>query len=752
MRNGHLATYHQLAKSLFEADAIDSVHTMCQELGAPRKPSAYSTPSQPLYYTSAPVTAEEGVAGYLNNAIDHPQLSSLVTTLNDLSWNNVKQMAIHLDKCVDLALLTDIEREYPIEERLLYTMKAWLERDCEASWAKVVYALRMIEQNVLSMKIEAKYYTIQKPIPLISASSPDPTPEVIFSPTTEPQLNTPSQPENEATSSSICPSEVIPTSTASPIPAFDPSAAHLHTYNSECHSIPEEIPGEAETTFVTQPSDFLLVTPLEQFEQLERDREASWAKVVYALSMLWHQGRRLISQVAIQVGLLIFVAAVLVVVLVALTARVQGGVALLYTYVPKTVVPTAMIAIATGGAVTAATKAPTITRAVVLYGVAAAEIAVLALYEASTDEGIGTASVVLAVGIVTSVAVAEASRRGTPAAPRARAVIIAAVAGVAGTGAAAAAVGTAAEVRGAIAVGVTGATGVVAAAVVVAVAVVAAATGRGGAAARAGPVVIAAVAAAAGTGAAAVAAGVGVAGVAGAGAAAAVVVGAGIAPWFIPMTAGAVGTVIGAQLTELFMPVTAAAAIGAGVVGVIVAIAARADSKPLEAIVVAVAVGAIALAAGAAAEPTVTTAAIGAGVVGVIAAIAARADSKPLEAIAAAVAVGAIALAAGAAAEPTVTSAAIGLAVAAAKVGVGPAAGLSIVAAAAAAAVATVAIGPLAAAIAAAAAAVATVAIGPLVAAIAAAAVFSWILYIRKENIIRTARSLKGLCDLISYM
>ena len=46
-RNGYLATYRQLAMSLFNAGAIDSVHTLCQELGAPRNPLACPAPSQP---------------------------------------------------------------------------------------------------------------------------------------------------------------------------------------------------------------------------------------------------------------------------------------------------------------------------------------------------------------------------------------------------------------------------------------------------------------------------------------------------------------------------------------------------------------------------------------------------------------------------------------------------------------------------------------------------------------------------------
>ena len=47
-RNGHDATYHQLAKSLFEAGAIDSVHTLCQELGAPHNPRVRPITAPPL--------------------------------------------------------------------------------------------------------------------------------------------------------------------------------------------------------------------------------------------------------------------------------------------------------------------------------------------------------------------------------------------------------------------------------------------------------------------------------------------------------------------------------------------------------------------------------------------------------------------------------------------------------------------------------------------------------------------------------
>ena len=88
---------------------------------------------------------------------DRPELPALLIELNDLSWSDVKQMAVHLHRSVDLKLLTDIEGAYPVNERAMQAMKAWLDRDCEASWAKVVSALRVISKNVLAEIVETNY-------------------------------------------------------------------------------------------------------------------------------------------------------------------------------------------------------------------------------------------------------------------------------------------------------------------------------------------------------------------------------------------------------------------------------------------------------------------------------------------------------------------------------------------------------------------------------------------------------------------
>ena len=133
--------------------------------------------------------------------MDRPQHSDLVTALKELSWSDVKRMAIHLDKSVDFALLKDIEREYPIEERLLYTVDKWLERDCDASWAKVVSALRVVENNALARKIEEHRLQCLKPCAPHgqTESGPPVVSPVELQPSPGPDSLHQLQPENKAT-------------------------------------------------------------------------------------------------------------------------------------------------------------------------------------------------------------------------------------------------------------------------------------------------------------------------------------------------------------------------------------------------------------------------------------------------------------------------------------------------------------------------------------------------------------------------
>ena len=100
----------------------------------------------------------------MSRAKCRPELSALQRALSELSWSEVKCMAIHLPE-MKFVLLTDIERDHPVEERVLYAMKTWLDRDSQASWTKLVSALRAISKNTLALEIETKHCGTVEAVP-----------------------------------------------------------------------------------------------------------------------------------------------------------------------------------------------------------------------------------------------------------------------------------------------------------------------------------------------------------------------------------------------------------------------------------------------------------------------------------------------------------------------------------------------------------------------------------------------------------
>ena len=103
-----------------------------------------------------------------------PEHRALVSVLSSLKWSDVKLMAIHLPR-MDITTLNKIEEGHPTEPTLwvVYAMNEWLQRDTEASWAKVVSALRETNMNSLATKIEEDYPMttprLLEPTPLHSA-------------------------------------------------------------------------------------------------------------------------------------------------------------------------------------------------------------------------------------------------------------------------------------------------------------------------------------------------------------------------------------------------------------------------------------------------------------------------------------------------------------------------------------------------------------------------------------------------------
>ena len=99
-----------------------------------------------------------------------PKLTELASDLDNLRWSDVKRMAMRLTN-MNLTVLDKIQESHSAEPGLwvTYAMQTWLDRDAEASWAKVVIALRETEMNNLAAKLEGKYCA---PISPLSQSGP----------------------------------------------------------------------------------------------------------------------------------------------------------------------------------------------------------------------------------------------------------------------------------------------------------------------------------------------------------------------------------------------------------------------------------------------------------------------------------------------------------------------------------------------------------------------------------------------------
>ena len=115
-----------------------------------------------------------------------PQLRELTQALQDLTWSEVKHMAIQLE--MEYSKLKQIEeRNVEMTDRLLSTMNTWLDNDKSATWDKIIKALYDIERNVLANEIERHCQLSQPPLsasrkrkcrnsPTSSTPSPSPQP------------------------------------------------------------------------------------------------------------------------------------------------------------------------------------------------------------------------------------------------------------------------------------------------------------------------------------------------------------------------------------------------------------------------------------------------------------------------------------------------------------------------------------------------------------------------------------------------
>ena len=84
-----------------------------------------------------------------------PQLGDLDLGLYELTWSEVISMSVQLG--MDFAVLRKIDESTSPNIRVLTAMDSWLTSDPNASWNKVVRALKAIKKDVLAQRLEDTY-------------------------------------------------------------------------------------------------------------------------------------------------------------------------------------------------------------------------------------------------------------------------------------------------------------------------------------------------------------------------------------------------------------------------------------------------------------------------------------------------------------------------------------------------------------------------------------------------------------------
>lgn len=85
-----------------------------------------------------------------------PRLKEIALQFRDLTWSEVKSLAIQLDvKYSKLKQIEDGHRDH--NTRLYEAMDTWLEKDPDATWAKLIEALKSIEKNMLASQLEKRF-------------------------------------------------------------------------------------------------------------------------------------------------------------------------------------------------------------------------------------------------------------------------------------------------------------------------------------------------------------------------------------------------------------------------------------------------------------------------------------------------------------------------------------------------------------------------------------------------------------------
>ena len=117
------------------------------------------------------------------------QLKDVAVELGELTWKDVKLVAVHLNH-MSWATLEEIENSSSVgKERVNRTIDTWLRSDVDASWAELVSALRAEKQNVIAERLRLRYCPS---VPADTQPAADETVSLLREPTADQPRSVPS--------------------------------------------------------------------------------------------------------------------------------------------------------------------------------------------------------------------------------------------------------------------------------------------------------------------------------------------------------------------------------------------------------------------------------------------------------------------------------------------------------------------------------------------------------------------------------
>ena len=203
----------------------------------------------------------------------------VLTAVDSLDYEQTKDLVIHLG--VDLKVIKDIETDYKgsSNSRKIHTIQAWLDRDTEASWEKIVYGLEQIGLKVIARKVAELHcpHLVAVTTPTVDSHQPatvhTPQPINILAPLT------PTMPSHISTIPVIdsVQSHNLPPNTTSTTPVIT-SADQSYSPASD-HSQPVALPPSHSTSPAHNTTSTTLTQP------------SFWSnfKAIFSFSSLWQE-------------------------------------------------------------------------------------------------------------------------------------------------------------------------------------------------------------------------------------------------------------------------------------------------------------------------------------------------------------------------------------------------------------------------------------------------------------------------------